>query len=262
LSSFNLFKQKESILRGAVFVSLSLSLSLIFFKLSFVTTEKKTTTTTTTTMTMMTLTTLLASMLWVGAAIPGVRSGCQTTCLSSELKGIKDSLKELEGLKQSIQDLQHSVYTNRFFVSKVWKAVNGPPPDFFCPKDRTSCYLLVEEKKTWHAAQQYCMGKKGHLAIIEDWAENNFLKKQIEGMGRGAQAWWIGGTDAGHEGNWKWMTPDGEKDMVYHDWDTRQPDNWGKKEHFLEMWKNDHRWNDRPNTTKDMFICEFEKREE
>lgn len=203
---------------------------------------------------MMTMTTLLDA----------ASADCGAVCLSDELKQIRKSLEEVEGLKQTLKDMQHSIYTNKFFITRNWKAVSASPAEFFCPKEMpNSCYLFVEEKKTWNGAQQYCMGKRGHLVAIETWEENNYLKNQINGLNTGSQAWWTGGSNGGVPGQWMWKIPNGVDEAVkYHDWESRQPDNAGRKETVIELRSTGHRWNDRANTVKSFFICEYDKPKE
>jgi len=203
-------------------------------------------------------------MMTTAASAAAASEDCGAVCLSRELAIIRNSLREIDGLKQTLKEMQHSIYANQFFIKRNWAQVSGPPPDYFCPKEMPkSCYLFIEERKTWNAAQQVCMGKRGHLVAIETWEENNYLKKQIQGLNYGSQAWWTGGTNDGVPGQWKWKMPAGEDEVLqYHDWDNNQPDNHGRKETVIEMWGHAHRWNDRPNTNKNMFICEFDKPKE
>jgi len=207
----------------------------------------------------MTMTTIVM-MMTMAALLDLASANCMSVCLSDELKAIRESLKEVEGLKKELTEMKHSIYTNQFFIKRNWKAVSASPPEFFCPKEQPkSCYLFVEEKKTWNGAQQYCMGKRGHLVAIESWEENNYLKQQINGLNTGSTAWWTGGSDDGVPGQWKWKFPNGVDETVkYHDWDSRQPDNAGRRETVLELWQSHHRWNDRPATTKNYFICEYD----
>jgi len=174
---------------------------------------------------------------------------CGSVCLSDELAAIKETLKEM----------QHSIYANQFFIKRNWKEVSGAPPDFFCPKELPkSCYMFVEETKTWLGAQQYCMGKRAHLIAIESWEENIFIKNQLTGLNSN-RAWWTGGSNDGVPGQWKWKIPAGKDEpLKYHDWDNRQPDNAGRKETVIEIWQAHHRWNDRVNTLKQYFICEYD----
>lgn len=198
--------------------------------------------------------TMMTTMLVMIAMTPllGMASAnCRAACLSDELNQIKDTLKSI----------QHSVAANQFWIKRNWKRVAGPPPEFFCPKEMpNSCYLFIQEKKTWNGAQQFCMGRRAHLVNIESWEENNYLKQQINGLNTGSYAWWTGGSDDGVPGQWKWKFPNGvDVPVKYHDWDARQPDNSGKKETVIALYSTHHRWNDRANTYKNNFICEYDK---
>lgn len=204
---------------------------------------------------------LLLVLLGMLTRLLGSASGCPSVCVSDELQAIRKSLEEVQNLKQTLKEIQHSIFSNQFFIKRNFQAGLSVPSEFFCPKEIPgSCYLFVQEKKTWLAAQQYCMGKRGHLVAIETWDENNFLKKQIEGLHTGAAAWWTGGSNDGVTGQWKWKMPKGKDvPLRYHDWDTNQPDHDGKGETVIELWQAHHRWNDRPDSLKNFFICEYDK---
>jgi len=214
----------------------------------------------TTMSTMMTMAIMMMMMMMMTTTMVTEAKDCPSVCLADELAEIRKSLQEVEGLKATLKELQHSVYANQFFIKRNWKEVSGPPPDFFCPaKMPKSCYMFVEEKKTWIGAQQYCMGKRAHLLAIETWEENIFIKEQLNGLNsRGA--WWTGGSNDGVPGQWKWKIPAGKDEpLKYHDWDNGQPDNARHQETVIELWQSHHRWNDRINTQKQFFICEYDK---
>ena len=68
---------------------------------------------------------------------------------------------------------------------------------------------------------------------------------------------WIGLTDLFHEGKFVWIS--GES-ATYTNWDSPQPDNAGKKEHFVHIYPNSasRRWNDNSNNKTNIFaLCQF-----
>ena len=69
---------------------------------------------------------------------------------------------------------------------------------------------------------------------------------------------WIDGTDALTEGQWVWVSKM-ESIIGFNAWNNDQPDNAHSTEHCLEI---NHRtvgkWNDRPCSYKQKYICETE----
>lgn len=86
------------------------------------------------------------------------------------------------------------------------------------------------------AASQTAYGSTGYLATITSQAENDFVAARLQGDG------WIGGSDEGTEGVWKWVTgpesgttfwngasggsaPEGQ----YANWSSGEPNDWLKE---------------------------------
>ncbi len=104
------------------------------------------------------------------------------------------------------------------------------------PANGHDYYLL--EASTWTAAEAEAVSLGGHLVTINDAAEDDWL--YTTELGSAAHRW-IGFTDAGHEGNWVWIS--GES-VTYTDWLPGEPSG-GGTENYAEW---DHNgWNDVPN---------------
>lgn len=102
---------------------------------------------------------------------------------------------------------------------------------------------IVDYNITWNdavtaASEMTYLGQEGYLATITSEEENIFLYNLAQGnygniVNEYYQAGWIGGSDEGEEGTWKWMTgPEtGEtfwKDGVmitYSNWSGSEPNN-------------------------------------
>uniref|UniRef100_A0A6J0TRG8 C-type lectin domain family 4 member K n=1 Tax=Pogona vitticeps TaxID=103695 RepID=A0A6J0TRG8_9SAUR len=99
-------------------------------------------------------------------------------------------------------------------VSAGWKLYQG------------NFYLLFQEAKNWHAAEQDCQSSGAHLTSVTSRQEMDYLSKESGGL-----TFWIGLTDHEEEGNWTWA--DGTKyNRKISFWAREQPDNWhGAPEH-------------------------------
>ena len=82
-------------------------------------------------------------------------------------------------------------------------------------------YLVVNESMCWDEAEAECEEVNGYLATITDIDEQEFIVSLIE-ENQGKYNYWLGGFDAGHEGEWEWIT--GEP-WSYANWRDGQPDN-------------------------------------
>ncbi len=61
-------------------------------------------------------------------------------------------------------------------------------------------YALIEDGAAWPLAKSRCEQMGGHLAIINNADEMNFVRQLC-----GQQTVWLGGSDAEAEGNWRWV---------------------------------------------------------
>ena len=82
-------------------------------------------------------------------------------------------------------------------------------------------YKLVNDSMYWSDANAACESQNGHLATITSQEEQDFIVGLIESEGT-KYNYWLGGSDADHEGTWSWVT--GE-DWTYANWRKGQPDN-------------------------------------
>ena len=67
----------------------------------------------------------------------------------------------------------------------------------------TGLYVLYNQYNhmlSWADAEAYCVAEGGHLASVESQEE----MLEISLLARGQKDLWLGGTDAGSEGNWTW----------------------------------------------------------
>lgn len=77
-------------------------------------------------------------------------------------------------------------------------------------------YYIYNDSMSWTQAKEKCEALGGHLITINGAGEQSFIAGQIEKDGIQKHHYWLGGTDAGKEGEWRWIT--GEP-FEYTNWD-------------------------------------------
>lgn len=116
-------------------------------------------------------------------------------------------------------------------------------------------YVYSNVCDTWEDAKSYCEALDGHLAIINDSAENKFLYDYM--CERGFYGAYFGLTDSESEGVWKWIdgaTPD------LLNWDSGEPGGGGNENYArFEIYKgSEYKWADDSGEKIGCFICEWE----
>ena len=99
-------------------------------------------------------------------------------------------------------------------------------------------YCLTPEGKSWQEAQDYAKQFDGHLVVINDQHEQQWLIQAF-----GEDWYWIGLTDENQEGAWQWVN--GET-LRYSNWQDGEPnDQWDCGEDYAMMnWNSGGTWND------------------
>lgn len=118
-------------------------------------------------------------------------------------------------------------------------------------------YLLIKGDYTWDQAKTYCEGLGGHLATVTSQGEDDICYQLWKNSG--AKACWLGATDSGLEGIWKWIT---NESWNYSNWGGNEP-NGGTGENVLNYYGDysDGRWNDCAADEEFPFICEWEQKD-
>ncbi|KAK9539633.1 hypothetical protein VZT92_002137 [Zoarces viviparus] len=127
-----------------------------------------------------------------------------------------------------------------------------------CPTGWTrseySCYFTSVGKSNWTLGRDYCQSKGADLAVIKSQEEMLF----INGLYASDKEVWIGLTDGGIEGQWKWV--DGTP-MTTTFWGKDQPNSFdGRNQDCVEFWhsaKGKGTWNDEMCNIQQQFICEM-----
>lgn len=112
------------------------------------------------------------------------------------------------------------------------------------PKDAVrykANYYYIFYANSWDEAKKICKQKGGHLAIINNKAENSFLFNYMTDLG--IDSAYFGITDEKTEG--KWLTIDGKR-ASYTNWAPGEPNNEFGDEHYgMFYYKSpDKMWND------------------
>ncbi len=107
----------------------------------------------------------------------------------------------------------------------------------------------------YEALNRFCTVRGGHLAVIYDGQENDFLYSKVRELG--AKSAFFGYSDYRSEGSWEWVTGNSS----YTNWSTGQPNQTNAMEDYAQFYREttDGTWNDAPfgvNTT--LFIIEWD----
>lgn len=108
----------------------------------------------------------------------------------------------------------------------------------------TSRYRRGDADTTWHAAEQNCEADGGHLAVIDNDAENSWLESQASG--------WIGLSDHRIEGDFVHVT--GPR-PGYTNWSSDEPNN-GQGGEDCAAFYFGVQWNDYACDTVRPYMCE------
>ncbi|XP_039608881.1 low affinity immunoglobulin epsilon Fc receptor-like [Polypterus senegalus] len=98
----------------------------------------------------------------------------------------------------------------------------------------SKCYFLSTDKLGWSDSQDHCFSERGHLVIIENKEEQDFLTVMVEIKGGKEKSYWIGLSDRVTEGDFVWVN-DRPLDPRKRFWGKREsdngqePDNWTDK---------------------------------
>ena len=143
-------------------------------------------------------------------------------------------------------------------------ATPTPPPVFtptpiVVPKEAVffedHYYLVFDFQVSWEKAVAISESENGHLVTINNARENLFVSDLARERGLGV--YWIGLTDEGTEGTFRWIT--GEP-LIYQNWASGEPNNDADNEHFVETGTDgDGRWNDRRGGKLWPFVIEYDE---
>ncbi|KAK8749736.1 hypothetical protein OTU49_015510 [Cherax quadricarinatus] len=152
----------------------------------------------------------------------------------------------------------------RFSEAVVTLLASSSLPDkagVACPYPYTQvvneCFYAHQKKLTWAQARRVCQGMGGHLTEPHhSYALQAYLSETY-----GPGYFWVGGTDEGTEGSWRWVESGRPVDPT--DWLFLRPDNRAGDEHCLEVVMSDYPglYNDETCTVAQRFICQYKNYE-
>ncbi|XP_069488451.1 C-type lectin domain family 4 member F-like [Ambystoma mexicanum] len=171
------------------------------------------------------------------------------------------NLAEIQAEFQALQDCNASAQEHKFQLLRnqenASRALTAMQEEF---KDALSkleegwkingnhLYFFSTDKRSWDDAEKFCVSQRAHLTSVTTEEEQNFLNSK-----RGkANYHWIGLTDQGSEGNWRFV--DGSSYGKLMKWSAGSPDNWKGSEHCAHLLK-DGRWNDCDCPSLFKWIC-------
>ncbi|XP_062430466.1 C-type lectin domain family 4 member F-like [Rhea pennata] len=128
-------------------------------------------------------------------------------------------------------------------LSEDWRYHNG------------NIYYFSREPKPWQDAEDFCVSEQSHLTSITSPEQQEYLTKQV-----GGDAYWIGLTDLGIEGTWRWVDGTEYKPGVSF-WAPGQPDNWeeaseGREDCAHLQPEDSNQWNDKGCSSPLRWICQ------
>ena len=135
-----------------------------------------------------------------------------------------------------------------FIISPVNAAVVEGP--IYNPATGSMYYLLTQN--TWTSSQTEAQALGGHLATVQNQAEQSWIFRTF-GIGFGGRRLlWIGLNDIASEGTFRWSS--GET-SAYRAWAPGEPNNSSSNEDYVALYYQGHSaqglWNDWPNLQAD-----------
>ncbi|XP_027790375.2 C-type lectin domain family 4 member F isoform X2 [Marmota flaviventris] len=152
-----------------------------------------------------------------------------TKNLTAKIQEGQSRLGNLSATTASQEQLQSTQNQLLQLILQGWKAYEK------------NLYYFSHVKKSWHEAERSCVSKGAHLASVTSQEEQAFLVQFTSNSYH-----WIGLTDMGMEGTWRWadgtqFNNAGSKAF----WDRNQPDNWRHKNgqtedcvHLRSLWND------------------------
>ena len=115
---------------------------------------------------------------------------------------------------------------------------------------RDSCYKMITSGKTWRQGFEHCKSAGSQLVKVTDKEELTYIYFTfVKPLNSGSA--WMGLSLK--NGSFYWT--DGSK-PGYKNWNYGEPNNFNGREHCVEIYVNNGKWNDIPCFVKRPFVCE------
>nr|XP_022304396.1 perlucin-like protein [Crassostrea virginica] len=126
---------------------------------------------------------------------------------------------------------------------------------------KTSCYFFSNDYGTWLYGKAQCEQKRGSSKYlrINDREEDAFIRNFVRSRGISAyerRDYWIGGTDAGQDGVFKWEGY--SQNFSFSNWGPNNPDRLNSADCVILYQPSDYKWHDTSCTNDNSYICEIE----
>jgi len=172
---------------------------------------------------------------------------CQANCKKPKPGVCKEQEKKIVDLTNEIRKLKVELEVCK--EKEGWEKVNGRYVKHF-----------DDQKVTWSEAKASCEKHNAQLLMVKDDVTQEWTKKIHTPV-------WIGATDQGHEGDWKWVDGSSvDKTKKSKHWGAGEPDSGlGLVEEdclatgFELLWIHHGQWADEVCNSKFTFVCEFPK---
>ncbi|XP_058256419.1 tetranectin-like protein isoform X1 [Hemibagrus wyckioides] len=148
-------------------------------------------------------------------------------------------------------------------IDKLWQEVNSLKEmqalQTVCLrgiKAHKKCYLVVEEPKHYHQANEDCIAQGGTLATPRNLRENSDLRDYAKLSSPGTKDFWIGVTDIVKEGQYVDVN---SMPITYFNWDrAKKEPTGGKRESCAVLSLSAQgKWHDEVCRTEKRYICEY-----
>ncbi|XP_041652732.1 C-type lectin domain family 4 member M-like isoform X2 [Cheilinus undulatus] len=173
-----------------------------------------------------------------------------------QLQRSKDSLQSQFNTLQREKDQLRADYNNltqvRDQLQQRVNALVNSCPGGWRKFDGGSCFYVSTQRRTWYSSRDFCISQGGRLAILNNRDKMMF----VNGLLRPGVEAWIGLTDSGSEGTWKWV--DGSI-ITTTFWQSGQPNSWGGNQDCGEIVQkgNIGEWNDEGCSSENVCVCEI-----
>nr|XP_019574287.1 PREDICTED: C-type lectin domain family 4 member F [Rhinolophus sinicus] len=176
---------------------------------------------------------------------------------NAEIQKLKGQLENSKTLTTKVQEAQrsletlHAAFASQEQLQKTQNQLLQLILQGWMVHD-SNFYYFSKVKKSWHEAEQFCVSQGAHLASVTSEEEQAYLKAFTS-----TTYHWIGLTDRGNEGSWRWVdgTPFNDAQSRAF-WENNQPDNWrhrdGQNEDCVQI---QQKWNDMNCNSPYHWVC-------